>query len=82
MRGTRATRKGVELALETDGVGAVEADERKVKQVVFNLLTNAVKFTPAGGKITVSARRSGPRPSCASRYTRPGRLRLSSSMSV
>jgi signal transduction histidine kinase len=38
--------------------GRVEADERKVKQVLFNLLTNAVKFTPEGGAISVSARRA------------------------
>src|SRR5262249_33680404 len=56
----RASRKGVALSLEIPGeLGAVEADERKVKQVLFNLLTNAVKFTPAGGSVTVSARRSG-----------------------
>ena len=30
---------------------SIEADERKVKQVVFNLLSNAVKFTPDGGEI-------------------------------
>ena len=35
----------------------VEADERKVKQVVFNLLSNAVKFTPDGGRVDVRARR-------------------------
>jgi signal transduction histidine kinase len=40
-----------------DGVGAVRADERKVKQVLLNLLSNAVKFTPQGGKVTLSARR-------------------------
>src|SRR5262249_37296029 len=39
-------------------LGAIEADERKVKQVLFNLLTNAVKFTPAGGSVTGSARRT------------------------
>src|SRR5262245_37267592 len=55
----RASRKGVALSLEVrPDLGGVEADERKVKQVLFNLLTNAVKFTPAGGKVTVSARRT------------------------
>jgi len=34
-------------------VGAIEADELRFKQVVVNLLTNAVKFTPAGGTISV-----------------------------
>jgi signal transduction histidine kinase len=50
----RATRNGVELGLELDpSVGVVEADERRIRQVVFNLLSNAVKFTPAGGSIEV-----------------------------
>jgi PAS domain S-box-containing protein len=35
----------------------MEADERKLKQVLFNLLSNAVKFTPDSGDISVSARR-------------------------
>src|SRR5262249_41594345 len=49
----RASRKEVALSLEVlADLGAVEADERKVKQVLFNLLTNAVKFTPAGGSVT------------------------------
>ena len=34
----------------------VQADEVKVKQIVFNLLSNAAKFTPDGGRIEISAR--------------------------
>lgn len=53
----RATRQrltvNVEIAPE---VGTVWADEVKLKQVVVNLLTNAVKFTPAGGRVDVAAR--------------------------
>jgi signal transduction histidine kinase len=56
----RAGRHGIALSLEMGpDLGEVEADERKVKQVVFNLLSNAVKFTPDGGRIEVSVRRVG-----------------------
>ena len=37
----------------------VSADVRRIKQVVLNLVTNAVKFTPPGGRITVSAHAAG-----------------------
>src|SRR4029453_11762049 len=52
-----AELRGVELATNVDpAVGPIEADERKLKQVLFNLLSNAVKFTPNGGRIELSAR--------------------------
>jgi len=38
------------------GVSTVQADERKVKQILLNLLSNALKFTPEGGRVTVRAR--------------------------
>jgi signal transduction histidine kinase len=54
----RATKYGVGLTLEGDpNVGVVEADERRIRQVVFNLLSNAVKFTPEGGSVIVSSAR-------------------------
>jgi signal transduction histidine kinase len=56
----RATRQGISLSLEVDpSVGVIEADERKLKQVLFNLLTNASKFTARGGDVEVSARGDG-----------------------
>ena len=52
----RATRRGITLGRAIDSrVGAIRADERKVKQVLLNLLSNALKFTPEGGRINVGA---------------------------
>jgi signal transduction histidine kinase len=52
----RATRQGISVALDVDAaVGTIEADERRLKQILFNLLSNAVKFTPAGGRVILSA---------------------------
>ncbi len=54
----RASRHGIALSLEMDpDLDLIEADERKVKQVLFNLLSNAVKFTPDGGRVEVRAER-------------------------
>jgi signal transduction histidine kinase len=54
----RATEDGVRVAFAADPeVDVVEGDERRIKQVIFNLISNAVKFTPAGGEVGVSATR-------------------------
>jgi signal transduction histidine kinase len=52
----RASRRGIALGSTTDeGLGMVHGDERKVKQVLLNLLSNALKFTPEGGRIDIRA---------------------------
>lgn len=56
----RAAKAGVSLHSDLpDTLPPLRADQRRMKQVFLNLLTNAVKFTPAGGSITVSVRRTG-----------------------
>jgi signal transduction histidine kinase len=52
----RAARHGVRLAVAVEtSVGKVVADERKIKQVLLNLLSNAIRFTPEGGQVAVRA---------------------------
>jgi signal transduction histidine kinase len=56
MHGERATKGGIALDLSVEPSEIlIQADERKLRQVVFNLLSNAVKFTPSGGRVDVSA---------------------------
>jgi signal transduction histidine kinase len=52
----RAGRRGIALQMNVDDrLGQIQADERKVRQVVLNLLSNAIKFTPEGGRIEIGA---------------------------
>jgi len=52
----RAQRRAITLRrMFDDRLGMIRADERKVKQVLLNLLSNALKFTPEGGQIDVQA---------------------------
>ena len=51
----KAAKQGLSLRLElADRLPALRADERKLKQILVNLLANSVKFTAKGGSVTVA----------------------------
>jgi signal transduction histidine kinase len=54
-----ADEKGVTLAVETDHAPAILGDSRRLTQVVDNLVSNAIKFTDSGGRVTVAVERQG-----------------------
>ncbi len=56
----RADLAGLQIEIDCpDDIGTVSADAVRLRQALFNLVSNAIQFTPSGGKISLLARRDG-----------------------
>ncbi len=55
----RAEAKGVELVFEADGPVRIDGDRGRMFQLLDNLVSNAIKFTPEGGRVEVRVSRNG-----------------------
>jgi two-component system cell cycle sensor histidine kinase PleC len=57
----KAEQKGIELVLDTaPNLPDIDADHRAIRQMILNLVSNAIKFTDRGGRITVQVDQHGP----------------------
>ncbi|HZM03125.1 MAG TPA: histidine kinase dimerization/phospho-acceptor domain-containing protein, partial [Candidatus Saccharimonadales bacterium] len=56
-----AEDKGIFVACEVQPEVNVEGDQARIKQVVVNLLDNAIKYTPAGGSVRLQVQPRGPK---------------------
>ena len=55
----RARKKKLDIEFDCPpDIGAIVADERRLKQALFNILSNSIKFTPENGSITLTVRRA------------------------
>ena len=73
-----AEREGLTLTIEAEREGAAETDSpvyvdrEALEHILRNLLTNAIKFTPEGGRVTITVRRANAETSVAVSDTGPG----------
>jgi signal transduction histidine kinase len=53
----KTLKNNIKLSIDAKNIPTtIEADERKLKQVIYNLLSNALKFTPEGGSVSLRTR--------------------------
>jgi len=57
---TAAKERGVELSAHGDSLGLVECDPEQLRQALANLISNAIRFTDAGGSVRVTASKGPP----------------------
>ncbi|HZX26221.1 MAG TPA: ATP-binding protein, partial [Telluria sp.] len=69
---TLATQRGLAFTIDTPPVLEAECDREKIERIVFNLLSNAFKFTPEGGRIQCTLTRRGHQAILAVRDNGPG----------
>jgi CheY-like chemotaxis protein/two-component sensor histidine kinase len=56
-----AQKKSLEITFNVDSIVSIEADRGRIIQILYNLVNNAIKFTPDGGKVNVCCNNSGNR---------------------
>ena len=56
-----AQDKSLEIEFRIEAVSTIEADRSRLIQILYNLVSNAIKFTPEGGKVLVNCMKSGNR---------------------
>ncbi|HWR26085.1 MAG TPA: PAS domain S-box protein [Methanosarcina sp.] len=54
-----ALKKNISMKFDVEGELSVQADRIRLKQIIFNLVSNAIKFTPKDGSIKVLAKKEG-----------------------
>jgi signal transduction histidine kinase len=54
-----STEKNINISITVDEKIEVYADAERLKQILFNIIGNSIRYTPQGGRITVSAQKNG-----------------------
>lgn len=55
----KAAEKGLKVSFEADeNMGKINGDEQRLAQIIYSLLSNAIKFTPQGGKVWIRAKKT------------------------